>query len=495
MAEDLRPEGIPVDIDNVGITTPGLSGRVEVHQPGTSGMRGAEDSTEEFRRALDEASMAEQLTVEISQQAELDANGGSRAGGGGSEIVVEVPAPGDGNGQVLLYAAEDGSLTWHLPDSVPPEQVATRGSERRTYRIPRSVVTPEQGDVMGSGQRGVLGAIGTKLLKVLVFPLIDPVLGKVGDHFAGRWEEKNRRNQVRWFGPDVFTSRDVPAFAASEWTTSRAGAALLFVHGTTAQAHTAFNQISPEVMTELHRRYAGRVFALDHFTISVTPHENVPWLAEQMGVGAPLTLDVVTHSRGGLVGRALAERATELGFADRLTVRTLVMVASPNAGTVLADKDHISQLLDRFTDLVQFVPDNGVTDAIGLVLSVLKQLTVGAFGGLDGIMSMDPNGPYLTDFNETPGSTATYRAVASNYEPPGGSALARVARDAGTDIVFANLENDLVVPTAGAYEVDGALGFPVVDPFVFAAAAGVDHCGYFSRPEFTDKLLEWLPGA
>jgi hypothetical protein len=29
---------------------------------------------------------------------------------------------------------------------------------------------------------------------------------------------------------------------------------------------------------------------------------------------------------------------------------------------------------------------------------------------------------------------------------------------------------------------------------VFAAEAGVDHSSYFTRPEVSAKLLEWLPG-
>ena len=82
MAENLRPEGIPVTVGNVRISTPGLAGRVEVYQPGSAGMRGAESSTAPFRQALDDAGMVEQLTVEISGQRELDASGGSRGGGG-----------------------------------------------------------------------------------------------------------------------------------------------------------------------------------------------------------------------------------------------------------------------------------------------------------------------------------------------------------------------------------------------------------------------------
>jgi hypothetical protein len=53
---------------------------------------------------------------------------------------------------------------------------------------------------------------------------------------------------------------------------------------------------------------------------------------------------------------------------------------------------------------------------------------------------------------------------------------------------------DLVVPTTGAYEVDGVTGFPIADPLVFPAEAGVDHASYFTRPEVSAKLLEWLPG-
>lgn len=495
MAENLRPEGIPVTVGSVRISTPGLAGRVEVHQPGTAGMRGAESSTESFRRALDDAGMVEQLTVEITGQRELDTAGGSRGGGGGSEIVVEVPPPGTGNGQLLLYAAEDGSLSWHLPEDVPPDQVVSRGGDRRTYRLPREVVLADPASA--GGQRGMIGAVGSKLFKVLVFPLIDPVLGKVGDYFAGRWEEKNRRNLVRWFDPGDYQRADVAAFAAPDWSRVEGGTALLFIHGTTAQANTAFHQLPTDTLTELGRRYGGRVFALDHFTVSVTPHENIRWLAEQLSELAGesgLTLDIVSHSRGGLVGRVLAERAADVGLSGRVTVRTLVMVGTPNAGTALADKAHLSQLMDRVTDLAQFIPDAGVTDVVGLVLSILKQLTVGAFGGLEGIMSMDPAGEYLKAFNTTPGSSATYRAIASNYQPVRGSSLARVARNAGTDFVFQKADNDLVVPTSGVFEVDGVTGFPIADPLVFAADAGVDHSSYFTRPEVSAKLLEWLPG-
>ena len=209
MAEQLRPEGIPVAVGDVVITTPGLTGQVEVLAPGTEGMRGEEQATEEFRQALADAGMAEQLSVVVSQHQEVTPGEGTRGSGGGDDIVVNVPAPGEGNGQVLLYAAEDGSLSWHLADDVPPTTAPDRGGERRTYRIPRAVVPVDEREPAAT--RGVLGAIGKKVLKVLVFPLVDPILGKVGDHFAKRWEAKNRLNRVRWMTVDGYRSSEADA--------------------------------------------------------------------------------------------------------------------------------------------------------------------------------------------------------------------------------------------------------------------------------------------
>ena len=136
------------------------------------------------------------------------------------------------------------------------------------------------------------------------------------------------------------------------------------------------------------------------------------------------------------------------------------MVASPNAGTILADREHLSDLIDRVTDLAQFVPDNGVTDTLGLLFAVVKQLAVGAVGGLDGIMSMNPAEGYLDELNGRPASAAQLRAIAADYEPPKGAPVARVARDGATDLVFKAADNDLVVPTLGCWDVDGAGGFP-----------------------------------
>jgi pimeloyl-ACP methyl ester carboxylesterase len=422
--------------------------------------------------------------VVISQHQEITPTDGTRGSGGADDIEVDVPAPGDGNGQVLLYAAEDGSLSWHLAADVPPTEAPERGGERRTYRIPKAVVPGDEQDA--GAHRGIVGAIGLKVLKVLVFPLVDPVLGKVGDHFARRWEEKNRQNRVRWMTLDGYRNGDAPSFTAADWATFGEGRALLLVHGTFSTPHGGFGGIPHETMAALHLKYDGRVAAFEHSSISVTPKENADLLGRLVPDHAALEVDLVTHSRGGLVGR-------EIAGAGDLRVRGLVMVASPNAGTLLADPKHLSDLLNRVTDLAQFVPDNGVTDTLSILFAVVKQLAVGALGGLDGIMAMNPAEDYLTKLNGRPATDSVLRAVAADYEPPRGAPLARVARDGATDLIFKAAENDLVVPTLGCWDVDGAAGFPIDEHLVLDASTSVDHNSFFRQPEVSAKLLDWLP--
>jgi hypothetical protein len=70
-----------------------------------------------------------------------------------------------------------------------------------------------------------------------------------------------------------------------------------------------------------------------------------------------------------------------------------------------------------------------------------------------------------------------------------------VALDAGSDIVFEDAPNDLVVPTDGCFHVPGVAGFPIADRLVFAAGDGVDHNGYLRAPALVDLLDQRLTGS
>ena len=162
--------------------------------------------------------------------------------------------------------------------------------------------------------RALLGAVGRKLLKVIVYPITDVMLGAPATAIAEHWEETNCTYELRDFAPDNYrqpTSAPTTKADLDRWAQGRS---LLFIHGTFSNAHGAFHDLPPEFMAELHQRYSGRVFAFNHFTMAHDPEQNVRWFAEAirpMSAGI-LDVDVVCHSRGGLVARTLAEGRTLL---------------------------------------------------------------------------------------------------------------------------------------------------------------------------------------
>jgi len=481
MAEALNPDGTPVTVGDVTLSTPGLTGQAEVLAAGSPGLRMREGTTDALAEAVISAGFLEQLTIEISEHVEVAQVTGTRSGGG-PEITLSVPNPGPSFAQVLLYTAEDGSQSWHLPAEPPGT-----GETRFTYAIPRTIVPPADGAV--PGYRGLVWAIGRKLLKVLAFPLLERGTAVVAERIAARWEAGHRPYRLRTFTPDDYAHADGRGLACEDWARFAHGPTLLFLHGTFSRSDLAFRDLAAEQFGQLHGLYGGRVLAFDHPTLSVDPAANAGELLARLPEGLALTFDVVAHSRGGLVGRELGVQA-----GPEIAVRRLVMVGTPNAGTILADAKHWGAYVDRMTNLLQFVPDNPVTDVLDAVLTVLKHLALGAVRGLDGLTAMDPAGPYLTQQlnHVAPKGSPVLYAIASDYDPPSNSPLARVSRNGLTDLVFGRDGNDLVVPTLGTYQVDGVPGFPVPDPLLLGKAAAVEHTGYFGDPAVAERLLTWL---
>lgn len=493
MATALDPTGRAVRIGRITIRSRGLRGDAEVHAPTPGGLRARALTTEALEAALSSTGFEPQAMVEISDAREVAGpTAGLRATAYDEPgLVVEVPEPGDGLGQVVLYSDEAGVTTWHLPEAEEAAGDAMRGGATRTYVLPRRPAPAPD----APGMRGLLGTIGKKLVTVLVFPLVDKVLGEVGDFFVSRWEAKHRPPGLRGFVPGEHTRPGAAPLDDATWQRLAEGPALLFVHGTFSTAHGAFGGLPAADLAELHRRYDGRVLAFDHPTVSPSPTENAAWLVGAMPEGLALELDVVCHSRGGLVARVLAEKQAELPLEGRrIDVRRVVFVGTPNAGTALAAPDHMGAMLDSVTNLIEFFPDNGVTDALEVVLTVLKQVAVGALEGLDGLTAMTPGGAYLGGFlNTGPAVPSRYMAVASNYEPvqPG---LKEFAKDHLMDHVFGQKQNDLVVPTRGVFEAEGAGAFPITERLVLGDSEGVAHSGYFAHAEVRKKLGEWLVG-
>lgn len=502
MTTPLDPDGGFVEVGGVLLATPGVAGAAEAVPPVLGGTRGDAHVSDRLAAALEAADLRVQMDVELSELstgpgvARGDRDGRGRGADpveDAATMVAQVPYPGDGLGQVVLLVDEDGLLSWHPAASVDQSgDAGVRGDQAAlTYRIPiRTPATAEGAD------RGPLGWLGKKVLKVLVFRLVDEALGRAGQYLAGRWEQ-----QHRWYGLTVVgADGHLAGGVAVDWQHFVRGPSLLLVHGTFSRGATGFAGLPNAERRALVERYQGRVAVLDHPSISVDPLANARWFVEQFVAGtspdreAHLVLDVVAHSRGGLVARALAERQSALGLdGRRIEVRTVVFVATPHAGTVLADPEHLTDLLDTYTNLLDLVPDVGAVDVLQVVLEVVKQLASGIASGLDGLLSMDPDGDYLRELNARPAEQPTYAAVAADFRAAAGS-LRQRAMDLVADRLFRG-PNDLVVPRDGAWEVDGQSLVPPGRRLSIAQNAAVSHSSYFASPEVQGRLREWLGGG
>lgn len=490
MSEQLQANGNPVRVGGVTLRTPGLAGVANAYLPATTGLRAITRTTDALEDALNAEGMRTTETIEITGAREVPgpARGSRSTNLGEPAIELDVPDPGESWGQVILYTDEAGVTQWAFARDASNAISVTRGRGTRTYVIPRRVpAAPPQTD-----SRGLVGAIGKKVLRVLVFPLIDPVIGEVGDYFAARWEKAKRPYGLRLVTPGSLSSPDGALVDGAAWAQLAVGPSLLLMHGTFSRTHTAFGGLPETVLTELLSRYEGRVFAFDHFTLSEDPRQNVDWLLREVPDGARLDLDVVAHSRGGLVARVLAEKQGELSMGSReINLRKAVLVAVPNAGTLLADIDHWDNLVETYTTLLNFFPDNGVTETLEAIVTVVKQIAVAALKGLEGLMSMQPGGAFLTSLNAAPAASTRYYALASNYEPVDTNPGISSYKNFLFDKLF-RAHNDLVVPTDGVWDANGSAAFPITERHVFEAGDAVHHGGFFSNAAATDKILAWL---
>lgn len=495
MSEPLNPNGNPVRIDGVTLRTPGLTGRVASHAPASAGMRAAELPSKELDEALSNEGVIAQRTLEITGAREIPdvaADKTRSTAQGEPAIEIEVPEPSGNYEQMVLYVDESGVATWSF---APPAASAEAGSAvrggggTRRYVLRRHVAPAPS----GAATRGVLGAVGKKIIKVLAFKVLDPVFGKVGSHFVESWESKKRPYRVRTFPPNGFTNAAANLVDLGDWpafSTRDGERALLLVHGTFSRAHTAFGRLPKSFVEDLHRKYRGRVFAFDHPTASADPRQNIDWLLKEIPDGTQLDLDIVCHSRGGLVSRVLAEKGGELAFGSRrIRVHKTVLVAVPNGGTLLADKEHMGDFIDAHTTLLNFFPDNGVTEGLEWILTVAKHAATASLGALRGLQSMRPKGEFLLGLNGAAAGGPRYYAVASNYEPAdrGLSSF----KDKVMDKIFGG-ENDLVVPTAGVWDRNGSSLFPIEDRLVVPESREIHHSGYFGDAEVQRKIAEWL---
>jgi hypothetical protein len=471
-------------------------------QPSTrSSQRSSNYVNSAFADALERADMREEQTITVELMRDPSGRP-TRSAAHGEGMMLVCPDLGENWGQVAIVTDESGAVSFHLPVEDGSDQTrqpaTTRGSSGEKVFILRSHIAPAAPRT-DPATRGLVGLIGQKLIQVVAFPLAEMLVDSVGEYFIGRWERSHRPNQVRLFDPVNRRQMVDSDMADADWEAMAAGRALLYVHGTFSTAQGGFSGIPDPVFDALHERYGGRVFAFNHHSLSMSPEENVAWFLDQIPSDTPLDLDIICHSRGGLVSRTLSgELQGFTGDLSALNVGKVVFVAAPNNGTALADEENIVGLLDRVATLANILPGVPLAEALDAVLAVVKTVAHGVLTGLSGLASMRPNGDFLSRLNQGDVVAAEYFALAAEYEPtnPVLKSLVAGVKDALIDTVFGGQPNDLVVPTVGVYKGKPDANFPIegANLLEFPPERGINHSTFWAEPETGDRFLSWLTG-
>lgn len=481
----LDPTGRPVTVGIATLRTPGLAGVVEAATESQEPLHGSGGATDKLESALDRLGFVTQETITLSEASEVPGANTPipRTSNDEPAIELSVPVPPKGFRQVVVAVDEAGVITWHFGRDLEDRPDAF-GRADRTYFIRRHAQNVE----VGLTSRGLIGRLRRKVIRVLSVR----VVGNVTNYLAAKWERNLRPYSLRRFDPTNFT-RWLPPGSSPDWTNLATGRALLFVHGTFSRADRAFRAIDGETFAALYAAYDQRVFAFDHPTISEDPVSNVRWLLAHIPPGIELDVDIVCHSRGGLVSRVLAEQGQQLGSGDRVRVHRTVLVAVPNKGTKLADTQYFNDLLDSFTTLANLVPVPSPWHIFEAVGAVVREIVVAGQQSLDGIDCMVPGRPFLEILNSPALRRQAYFGVSSDFDPVGGSGAWNSFKDRVVDLIHGE-ENDVLVAQSSAFGPNGSSSFPITPPelLVFSDTDHVDHAHYFDQRLTRDSLLGWL---
>ncbi len=292
---------------------------------------------------------------------------------------------------------------------------------------------------------------------------------------------------------------------------------LLLVHGTFSKCAAFLNgfELAPNGADFLKRVFVryDEVLAFEHPTLSVSPVLNA---FDLFGAMAKATgpLDVIAHSRGGLVTRWFLE-----GFGAALGEGPYraVLVGSPLGGTSLASPPRLRSALSVLSNLGTVLKAAGTASVVyfpllAAPLALLKIATsivsvAAKTPVIDAAVSMIPGlaGQSRVALNHELGrlhamalaKPPTYFVVQSNFETEDvgwkfwkwfrGDKL----KDVGADKIFPGA-NDLVVDTGSMTELAVKFKFPVANRHDFGKSSTVHHTNYFQQQKTLEFILDKL---
>jgi hypothetical protein len=303
------------------------------------------------------------------------------------------------------------------------------------------------------------------------------------------------------------------------------GRTLLFVHGTFSNAGNMLGEFEAtppgqrflnEVMSGA-KKYDNVVF-LEHATLAISPVINALELGRAFA-GSSGQIDVIAHSRGGLIVRWWLEAfGSSLHLTDDKPVR-VIFAGSPLAGTSLAAPDRLQHSMSLISNIGTFAEKTmtlvGVANPFLWVAGKLVEVIVSVTGALantplvDALVAVIPglSGQSAVDNNYElnrlrlgPCAVSPfYYAIKSNFETldPGWKFWQNFREDRMSDIAADTVfpgANDLVDDTWSMTPLGGPefkLKF-TGDACDFGTSPTVWHCNYFRQPETINYIAAKL---
>lgn len=411
---------------------------------------------------------------------------------------------------VALYREDDEEARLEAPE------LASRGAEERGLGEGVIVFSGLPGrDLQARG----LGSLAVRLLRVLRLKPVQESLAGLAVREVIEWREGKLQGKPGVYRVDG--AGQLAPLEKNESVGSGAGPCLVFVHGTASSTAGSFGGLLEPALgfpwKSLFDRYQGRVFALEHHTLSRSPIDNVLDLARALAPEAELHL--VSHSRGGLVGELLCLQPAQITNLDdyrrkgdfaaddqrdreglkllrelleerRPRVTRFVRVACPARGTVLASK-RMDFYFSVLFNVVEFAVSGPVAKGLlGFISDSVKAILEKKADpeALPGLEAQMPSSPLVRFLNTEARSTAADLSVIAGDLR--GGRFKRLLNWA-SHLYFWG-QNDLVVDTRAMY---GGLQRPSEGAaFLFDSGPEVTHFGYFKNEPTRSEMDHRLRG-
>ncbi len=446
-------------------------------------------------QALQEAGLTDQGSLNLP-------TGAASVAGPPNQLVLDRPIAQD-QIQFAIYRDESGVISLHQPLPSPPTAalLAAPATAPRSfhYVIPvRHAPTPTGGvprmAMLGGLAGSVIRFVGRK------------VMGLAGDAVfaaAKLWEDHYRPEGFVSGGTvaDLLSATPAPPSAAY-WQTLQNTKSLLFIHGTissTLGGYSGLQNFSTEAGT-LYGKYGNRVIGFNHHTLTKSVPQNTVDFFTKLPAGN-YQFDVISHSRGGLVARALKELTpAELGqLVDpvwtpnagvNVQIGKVVLVGTPNQGTPLANPLDLPEAVSRLASIASSFSQDVAAVGLGALFAIFGGIVETGLGALPGLEDMNPGSPFLVQLNNASTDNASYYGIEADFQPTGG--LATAIENNGVDALFQETQNDLVVPTLGVSELNGQT-LPGAQVDEYPKSANVYHTDYFCQQGTWTSISDFLP--